>query len=153
MPSADHPLTRQPSIRPSVISNKLMAAKVNPKSGVYLDSFLREAGAPSDPVECLLLEQLLIAHHSLGRLSVLAGARVNLAEVTACLTTVARLMAECRRSGLALQIYRDRATARKPTNRPPAKDKPRPEAAPAPANAQGGDGLETSAHSEEVSKN
>ena len=70
-----------------------MAAKVNPKSGVYLDSFLREAGAPSDPVECLLLEQLLIAHHSLGRLSVLAGARVNLAEVTACLTTVARLMA------------------------------------------------------------
>src|SRR5262249_11303243 len=34
---------------------------------VLLDDFLREAGAPADPIERLLLVQLFLGHHALGR--------------------------------------------------------------------------------------
>src|SRR5271166_6000051 len=47
----------------------------------YVDAFLKEAGAPTDPVERLLLEQLILAHHVVGRLHVRAGTSDNLEEI------------------------------------------------------------------------
>src|SRR3954451_20257945 len=75
----------------------------------YLDAFFKDAGSPTDPVERMLLEQLALAHHSLGRLHFRAGTRDNLEEVTACHAAAARLQAEFRRSALALQAFREAA--------------------------------------------
>ena len=77
---------------------------------LLLDDFLREAGGPSDPVERLLLVQLFLAHHVLGRLHSQAGSRGTLVEVQAFQTAAARLLAEVRRTALALKAYRQRAT-------------------------------------------
>src|SRR5947209_4928287 len=73
----------------------------------YLDAFLKEAGAPTDPVERMLLEQLALAHHVIGRLHVRAGSRESLEEVKAYHTAAARLMGEFRRHTLALKCYRE----------------------------------------------
>ena len=72
----------------------------------YLDNFLVDAGNPSDPLERLLLEQLVLAHHVVSRLEVQAALKERLEEVEAYLAAAARLMGEFRRSTLALQSYR-----------------------------------------------
>lgn len=90
-----------------------------PAFKIYLDSFLKDAGSPTDPVERLLLEQLFLGHHAAGRLHFRAGTTENLEAITAYLAAAARLMAECRRTTLALQGYREAA------NRKPASDTPR----------------------------
>jgi hypothetical protein len=74
---------------------------------IYLDRFVREAGDPADPVERILLEQLALAHHALGRLHVRAGSREGVEEVQAYLAAIARLLAEVRRTALALKTYRE----------------------------------------------
>ena len=75
---------------------------------LLLDDYLQAAGAPTDPVERMLLEQLFIAHHVAGRLHARAGTRERLEEVQAFLAAAARLMGEFRRSLLALNAYRER---------------------------------------------
>ena len=75
--------------------------------GLYLDGFLREAGSPADPVERMLLEQLALAHHVIGRLHVRAGCREGLEELKAYHAAAARLLAEFRRTALALKTYRE----------------------------------------------
>src|SRR5262245_7909909 len=72
---------------------------------VYLDRFLEEAGSPPDPVERLLLQQIFLSHHAIGRLHVRAGSRENVDEITACLVTAARLQSEVRKTALALEKY------------------------------------------------
>jgi hypothetical protein len=88
---------------------------------LYLEGFLAEAGAPTDPVERLLLEQLVLAHHVIGRLHVHAGSRQAIDEVKAYHAAAVRLMAEVRRTALALQSYRQ-AAAKQPSSEP----QPRP---------------------------
>jgi hypothetical protein len=73
---------------------------------VYVDRFMREAGDPKDPIERLLVEQLLLAHDALGRLHVRAGSREGVEEVNVFLGAIARLLGEFRRTALALQAYR-----------------------------------------------
>jgi hypothetical protein len=118
-----------------------------PSFKLYLDNFMQEAGASGDPLERLLLEQVLLGHHATGRLHFRAGTSQNLEEVTACLAAVARLMAECRRTTLALQTYRDASAAGKARSR-----KPRRPAAAA-VNGHADDGAATLSNSEVVSKN
>jgi len=90
----------------------------------YLDAFLKDAGPPTDPVERMLLEQLALAHHSIGRLHVRAGTAEGLEAVTACHAAAARLQAEFRRSALALQAYREGAGKQAtPEPRRPARGK------------------------------
>jgi hypothetical protein len=117
-----------------------------PSFKLYLDNFMKEAGASGDPLERLLLEQVLLGHHAVGRLHFRAGTRENLEEVTACLATVTRLMAECRRTTLAVQTYRDASAAGKARS----SRKPRRQAATAPVNGHG-NGATTSPDSELVS--
>jgi hypothetical protein len=92
----------------------------------YLDSFLEEAGNPSDPVERMLLEQLALAHHSLGRLHVWAGSRQSVAEAALVYAAIARLVGELRRTALTLKAYRQ-STADKAVNREPLGTPPEPE--------------------------
>jgi hypothetical protein len=92
----------------------------------YLDSYIKDAGAPTDPVERMLLEQLVLAHFSIGRLHFRAGTRDGLEEVTACAVAAARLQAEFRRSALALQAYRERRRAARSSRTPTPGSPPGP---------------------------
>jgi hypothetical protein len=77
-----------------------------PTFKIYLDRFLKDAGASTDPLERQLLEQLVLAHHAIGRLHFRAGTCKDASAVTAYLAAVARLMAESRRTTIAVQAYR-----------------------------------------------
>jgi hypothetical protein len=71
----------------------------------YVTDLLQEAGNPSDPVERMLVEQLVLAHHKIGSLHAeAAGAKGTAAAL--CNAAAARLMAEFRKSALALKTYR-----------------------------------------------
>ncbi|MCC6419834.1 MAG: hypothetical protein IT429_16495 [Gemmataceae bacterium] len=111
---------------------------------LYLDHFLKEAGVSGDPLERLLLEQVLLGHHAVGRLHFRAGTSQNMEGVTACLAAVARLMAECRRTTLALQAYRGASEAGKARS----SKKPRRPATPTATNGHGNNGATTSPDSE-----
>ncbi len=89
-----------------------------PAFKAYLDTFLKDAGSPTDPVERMLLEQLALAHHSIGRLHFRAGITENLDATTACHAAAARLQAEFRRTALALHEYREK-TGKKQANPEP----------------------------------
>jgi hypothetical protein len=77
-----------------------------PGCQVYLDELTREAGSTTDPIEQMMVQQLVWAYHAIGVLHVQAGSSKRAAEVTAYHAAVARLMAEFRRSSLALKAYR-----------------------------------------------
>jgi len=83
---------------------------------LYRDRLLADSGSPADPVEVMLLEQLGLAHFCtclLAAKTTNAG-QVNVSGVYA--SAYARVMAEFRRSALALQAYRhaNRQLARDP---------------------------------------
>jgi len=71
-----------------------------------LDDLFKGLGSPTDPVERMLAEQLALAHHAVGRLLACGASRAADPEVTACHASAARLMAEFRRTALALMAYR-----------------------------------------------
>jgi hypothetical protein len=97
---------------------------------IVVDDFLKELGlsAASGPVARLIAEQVLLAHHSIGRLHLRAAGRTSPAEVAAYHGAVARLMAECRRSFAALRACRAgaarRATAPRTRARLPSGARP-----------------------------
>ena len=86
---------------------------------VYRDRLLTDAGNPTDPVEVMIVEQLGLAHFTMG---LMTAKETNAGHVNACGTYAvasARLMAEFRRSALALQAYRH---ASRQLARDPARD-------------------------------
>jgi hypothetical protein len=86
---------------------------------IYRNRLLADCGSPSDPVEVMVIGQLALAHLNLGLLQCRA-ANARKAEATwVYATAAARLMAEFRRSALALQAYR--AAARQ-LARDPSRD-------------------------------
>jgi len=72
----------------------------------YRDRLLREAGDPIDPIEQLLIEQLLLAHHALGRLHMRASEATSPEAAKAYYGAASRLMGEVRRLALAIRTYR-----------------------------------------------
>jgi hypothetical protein len=89
---------------------------------IVLDDFLRELGlsAAAGPVARLLAQQVLLAHHAIGRLHLRSAGRTSPAEVAAYHGAVCRLMAECRRSSVALRAL-VAGTARRGAAAPRAK--------------------------------
>jgi hypothetical protein len=73
---------------------------------VYLDDLLKRSGASSDPIEQMLVHQLAQAHFAIGRLHVRSSGSRGTVEAVAYTAAAARLMAEFRRTSLALQAYR-----------------------------------------------
>ena len=73
---------------------------------IYRDRLLADCGSPSDPIEVMIVEQLSLAHFSLGLLSCKAANAVKVEAVGVYSGAAARLMGEFRRSALALQAYR-----------------------------------------------
>jgi hypothetical protein len=90
---------------------------------LYLDGFLQELGSPADPVARLMIQQLALAHFALGRLHVRASTRILPQEVAAYSAAISRLMAEFRRTALALKAYRA-ATPRREADGSRAQPKP-----------------------------
>ena len=76
---------------------------------VYLHQLLQEAGNPADPIARMMIEQLAMAHHAIGRLHVRAATRDSLPEVVAYHGVLARLMSEFRKTSLALHGLRNNA--------------------------------------------
>jgi len=81
--------------------------KIGPEAyKTYVVQLLKEAGDPSDPVERMLVEQLALAHHNVGRLHIEAARAEGLEQAKAFNAAAARLMNEFRHSALALKSYR-----------------------------------------------
>ena len=72
----------------------------------YMDDILRDAGAPKDPVEIMLLEQLAVCHLRAAQLQGHAGQAETLEAATAYNAAAARLVSEIRKMALALKEYR-----------------------------------------------
>jgi len=91
----------------------IYADKLQPTT--YLAAVQQElvaSGAPRDPVERMLLEELLMGHGAIAKLFVDAGATSQVDERCELLSAAARLTAECRRLALALKEYRAGAASR-----------------------------------------
>jgi hypothetical protein len=84
---------------------------------VYRDDLLADCGSPTDPIEVMIVEQLALAHFSLGLLSCKAANAGKVEAVGVYAGAAARMMGEFRRSALALQVYRaaSRQLAHDPT--------------------------------------
>jgi hypothetical protein len=77
-----------------------------PAFKVYRDRLLADCGGPTDPIEIMIIEQLSMAHFSLGLLSCKTTNAGRPEAVKIYSGAAARLMGEFRRSALALQAYR-----------------------------------------------
>jgi hypothetical protein len=108
-----------------------------PSCQVYLQQLLQQAGNPSDPIARMILEQLAMAHHAIGRLHVRAATRTSLAEVVAYHGVLARLMGEFRKTSLALHGLRQHSAAQAGGNQPQAATERPPSAATARAGEPG----------------
>ena len=92
----------------SIIIGKLLKSSVHPAGfKVYIAmAVLKAAGAPTDPLEAMMLEQIMIAHHRVLCLHAEA-AQAESAEMIEVLNTAAsKLTAELRRLCLAVREYR-----------------------------------------------
>lgn len=81
----------------------------------YLNKIHEEAGQSSDPIERMLIEQITLAHHNIGRLTARAAAASTPEHDAVYSTSAARLLAEFRRAVLALKKYREPTPSRNVT--------------------------------------
>ena len=89
-------------------ASHIVGSNISPESFVaYLDQLLEEAGQPTDPIERMLIEQIAMAHHNIGRLYVRAASAETLDQVNVYNAAAARLLAEFRRAAIALKTYRE----------------------------------------------
>ena len=101
--------------------NSLIPAELSAEAfKLYRDKLLQEAGNPSDPIEIMLIEQLALAHFSIGRLQMKACTMDNVKLSIAYSDAAARLLGEFRRCTLALEDFRAKQAARR--DQPTVKD-------------------------------
>ncbi len=74
---------------------------------IYRDRLLADYGDPRDPILIMLVEQLALVHLNCGQLFFKASTAGSLESASAYLAAVTRLLAEFRRSALALPAYRE----------------------------------------------
>lgn len=73
---------------------------------VYMQQLMEDAGQPSDPVVRIMLEQLAMVHHKIGRLNRLSADATTLEEAKVYDAGSACLLGELRRLALAIKDYR-----------------------------------------------
>jgi hypothetical protein len=74
---------------------------------IFRDQILVDYGQPADPVTVMLLEQLALAHLNVGQLLGKASSASSVECSAVYLAATARLLAEFRRTALALPAYRE----------------------------------------------
>jgi hypothetical protein len=101
---------------PGRLHSMLDMANVGPDgTRVYTEQFLTKATEREDPVERLILEQLLILHHRLLRLHDEASKATETEAIKVYNAAAARLSGEFRRLALALWKYRSPAVTKTAT--------------------------------------
>ncbi len=73
---------------------------------LYMQQLLKDAGSPGDPVEQMLVEQLAMAHHNIGRLYGSAAKATDTQQIKAYNGAAVRFLAEFRRMAETLRTYR-----------------------------------------------
>jgi len=96
------------SVMPSVLASALGMDKYFDASGyrAFLDKVRADAGNPTDPVEVMLLEQLVLAHLRSAQLQAQASAAEGIEAVKIYNSAAARLLGEFRLTALSLAAYR-----------------------------------------------
>ena len=80
---------------------------------VYRKRMLAEAGEPSDPIERMLIEQLTLAHFSIGKLRIRRSCVVNTPKMALTYSgSATRLLGKFRRCTLATEDFRGKRAAR-----------------------------------------
>jgi hypothetical protein len=72
----------------------------------YRDRLLEDCGNPTDPIEVLIIEQIVLAHFNIGRLQFKAATAEGAEAAKVYGGLAAQLLGELRRTSLALQGYR-----------------------------------------------
>ena len=81
----------------------------------YMEKLLVDCGNPVDPIEQMLVEQITLAHHNIGRLHVQAARAESIQQANAYNSAAARLLAEFRRTVSTLKSYREPPTTKQVT--------------------------------------
>jgi hypothetical protein len=107
------------SLLPSMLASALGLDRYFDAAGyrAFLDRIRQDAGSPTDPVEVMLLEQLVLAHLRAAQLQAHAGQAEGLEAARLYNAAAARLMAEVRQTALALKAYREPAPGRDRSSR------------------------------------
>ena len=71
-----------------------------------MEGYLKDAGDSKDPIERMLIEQMVIAHHRLAQLQVKAHEATNTEFIKVLNAAAVRLMGEIRRFALSIRQYR-----------------------------------------------
>jgi hypothetical protein len=82
-----------------------------PGCRVLLDRLTANAGDPADAVEVMLIEQLTMAHYRAAQLQAQAAEARSLEAIQIYNSAAGRLLAEFRKTALALQTYREKSLA------------------------------------------
>ena len=80
-----------------------------PAYRAFRDRLIADCGSPDDPIEVMLIEQLMLAHFNTGRLHYRSATASGLDEARAYATAAVNLASEFRRGALALKAYREPA--------------------------------------------
>ena len=92
---------------PAALSSILSIPEVGPLGvKAYMEKFVMDAGVARDPVERVLLEQLVLAHHRLARLHARAAEATHTDAIRVLNAAAIRLLGEVRRTALAIRTYR-----------------------------------------------
>jgi hypothetical protein len=96
---------------------------------LYRDRLLDDYGNPQDPIEIMFVEQLALAHLNCGQLFYKSSAVNSIECASAYLAATTRLMAEFRRTALALPAYREAVRRLERSDAPvaPSKEKSAPD--------------------------
>jgi hypothetical protein len=103
----------------------------------YVHQLLHDAGDPKDPIERMLVEQLILAHHNIGRFHVLSADAQGVTEACLYQAAVARLLGEFRKTAMALKSYRLSGAALSSAAQPNCPATPQPSATSADIPEQG----------------
>ena len=96
----------------SAVARSVTDSFDTPVYKAYRDQLLQDSGAPTDPLEVMLIEQMAIAHFNIGRLHMKSGSIGNDKLAIAYSDAATRLLGEFRRCTLALEEYRGKQIAR-----------------------------------------
>jgi hypothetical protein len=104
-----------PATLATLVGKNLKGAVAPPAFKLYRDQLLRDSGQPTDAIEVMLIEQLMWAHHRIGDLHVQASTASSPETFEIYSAAGVRLMAEFRKTSLALREYRSPITPKNVT--------------------------------------
>ena len=92
----------------SLITQEIFGSKISQLAiKEAMEQIQAACGNPTDPVERMMVENLTLANHSIGRLMVKAATANNLEQAAMYQSSATKLLAEFRRLALSIKKYRE----------------------------------------------